>query len=372
MPLVVAGGLLAVPDAPAALFWTTTLWCAVKAVRSRSLAWWAAAGVAAGLATLSKYSALFLAPGVLLWLLSEPGARKQLATPGPWVAAALAVIIFSGNVLWNADHHWLTFTKQFGRIAPTRFAPGHLADFLAAQLLLINPLIAIFLFRSLTEASMRATLTPLVAISAPFASYLLVHSLHDSVQAHWPAPIYPAVAICAALAAGRMMDRPGWAALRRSASVLGFALFPLLLLVLLVPTPITTRLISPVLGWSPFARRLEDERIARGAAWIGVLSYGLAAELSDEPAIRAPIFQITERDRYLSLGMAAPDISRPGLIVDLYRRIDPAALRACFGQVTPLATIRRVDSSPLAKSYTLLFVSDPRRDVVRLGCGPGT
>ena len=57
------------PDAPASLFWAVTLWrCAVPGDARRG-GWWLAAGVAAGLAVLSKYSALFLAPGVLLWLL---------------------------------------------------------------------------------------------------------------------------------------------------------------------------------------------------------------------------------------------------------------------------------------------------------------
>ena len=63
--LVACGGFLAVPDAPAALFWALTLWSVLKATRSGSIAWWLAAGAAAGLATLSKYSALFLGPGTL-------------------------------------------------------------------------------------------------------------------------------------------------------------------------------------------------------------------------------------------------------------------------------------------------------------------
>ena len=50
MPLVALGGFLAVPDAPASLFWTLTLWCCFRGVRASSNVWWAAAGGAAGLA----------------------------------------------------------------------------------------------------------------------------------------------------------------------------------------------------------------------------------------------------------------------------------------------------------------------------------
>ena len=281
MPLVAAGGFLAVPDSPAALFWALTLWCALKAVRGEAPRWWIGAGLMAGLAALSKYSALFLAPGIVLWLACEGSSRRLLSTPAPWLAAVIAIAVFSLNIGWNADHHWLTFSKQFGRIASSHFAPAHLAMFLAAQVLLINPLIAIFLVRACMTVRTRTLLTPLIATSAPFFAYLLIHSLHDSVQAHWPAPLYPALAVCAAIAAGQA-TRPGRPmSLRRAAPMVGFAIYPLALLMLWLPAPLLTPIAGPILGWPRFAQRLEDARVASGAAWIGTLSYGLAAQLAD-------------------------------------------------------------------------------------------
>src|SRR5262249_45688669 len=57
--LVGAGAMLAIPDAPASLFWQLTVWSVLRAFRGeRAWAWWLAAGAAAGLATLSKYSGL--------------------------------------------------------------------------------------------------------------------------------------------------------------------------------------------------------------------------------------------------------------------------------------------------------------------------
>ena len=122
---VCLGGMLAIPDAPASLFWTLTLWALAARVAQRmSLGWWAAAGVAAGLGVLSKYSALFLAPGVVLWLLLIPGGLAALRRPGPWLAALVAGGLFSVNVVWNAQNHWESFTKQFGRAAPQGLEPG--------------------------------------------------------------------------------------------------------------------------------------------------------------------------------------------------------------------------------------------------------
>jgi 4-amino-4-deoxy-L-arabinose transferase-like glycosyltransferase len=372
MLLVVAGAVLAVPDAPAALFWTLTLWCCLRAIASaRATRWWIAAGVAAGLACLSKYSALFLAPGILVWLVWRPQTRSWLGRPGPWIAALIAALIFSLNVGWNATHHWLTFIKQFGRIAPSHLAPVHLAAFVVAQGLLLNPLIALFLIRSLVDRTSRERLAPFMAISAPFVAYLLLHSLHDSVQAHWPAPLYPSLAVCAAAGAGEASRKGRWNRLRLAAPVLGLAFYPLLLALALLPATVTGRLTGPVQGWPAFARRLEAMRSQTHAGWIGTFSYGLTAELADETAIRAPILQITERDRYLDLPLSRPNMNSPGLILDLARRVDRAALERCFTYVRALGVLERVTPSAPGRAYAVYFVSDARADIVGAGCRPG-
>jgi len=371
MLLVAAGGFLAVPDAPAALFWTATLWCAVKAERASSMAWWLAAGAAAGLAALSKYSALFLAPGILVWLAWTPGGRAALRRPGPWLAAVFALLVFGLNVAWNASHHWLTFIKQFGRIAPGQLAPRYLIEFIFTQALLLNPLIAAFVVRAFARRGSSAGLAPFVATSAPFIAYLLIHSLHDRVQAHWPAPVYPALAIIAAMGAETVAGAPSWARLRTAAPVFGLGVCAALL-VWLALAPGVGGVIDParpVRGWPAFARSLEALRAQRGAAWIGTESYGLAAELDDEPGLRAPILQISERARYQDLATATPpDLSRPGLIVDLPRRMDLAALRQCFTRLQPLGTLTRGAPREPGTPYAVILVAGPRRDILRAGC----
>ena len=380
MLLVAAGGFLAVPDAPAALFWTLTLWCALKASDSpsRSAAWWLAAGLAAGLAALSKYSALFLGPGILLWLASTNAGRARLRGPGPWLALLAAAALFSLNIGWNAGHHWLTFAKQFGRVAPHRLAPRYLIEFLAVQALLLNPLIAVFVGRAASRGrdgtAARPQLGIFVATSAPFVGYLILHSLHDRVQAHWPAPVYPAMAIIAAFAAAGVDGRKGWAAPRAAAPVLAVVVIAALLAYLALSPRLPNAFADPALavrGWPSFSARLDGLRATRQAAWVGTSSYGLAAELADEPAIRAPILQISERARWRGLDLGAqPDLTRPGLVVDLPRRIDEAALRRCFARVDTLAPLDRGTPAGHAARYAVFEVSMPIRDVFGLGCWP--
>jgi len=376
MPLIAAGGILAVPDAPASLFWVATLWCALKARRERLASWWLAAGLSAGLACLSKYSALFLAPGVGLWLLTSREGRRELRWPGPWLAALVALAVFGLNIAWNAQHHWLTFAKQFGRVASGGLSPLHLPEFLIGQFLLINPLITALAIRALGSRRSRVDsavdLSLFVATSAPFALYLAFHSLHAQVEAHWPAPIYPAIAVCAA--AGAQVAWGAWKWVRATAAPLGFAVALAAALWLIIPAADLAPPVDPALpirGWSPFATGVESQRERAGAGWIAAVSYGLTAELGGERDLRAPVIELYDRVRYRDLRLGPPpDLAKPGLVVDLTRRLDLVGLRRCFAEVQPLGTLRRGDGGGPWKSYAAAIVSGPRVPILVSGCPP--
>jgi 4-amino-4-deoxy-L-arabinose transferase-like glycosyltransferase len=372
------GGILATPDAPATFFWIVTLWCLAKIWAGRSPAWWIAAGLAAGLALLSKYSALFLAPGVLLWLGMTQDGRQRLRTVWPWAAALLALALFGLNVVWNAQHHWITFAKQFGRVAASGFSPNYLVELLISQFVLLNPMIALYAARGVSqgwrERSAPASVHLLlpIATSAPFVAYLLLHSLHDRVQGHWPVPVFASLVICAVVAAERGAQTRLACTLRRAAIAGGFALSALALTYMAAPQSQTLSGFDPTLplrGWRKFSMTVDQRRQEQQAAWIGTVSYGALAQLSAERVIDAPIVQIKERSRYDGVGSAETDIRRPGLIVDLARRLDPADLQRCFEHVTFVGPIQR---GPPAVKHTALYaayrVSGPRVDVLRNGC----
>ena len=370
------GGMLAIPDAPASLFWTATLWCAARAWRRPGPGWWLAAGVAAGLGVLSKYSALFLAPGVVLWLMLEPDGLKVLRRPWPWLAALIAGAFFALNVAWNAQNHWVSFAKQFGRVAPEGVAPTHLLEFLGTQFLLLTPLIAVFAALGVIRGVRRPPapggidLRLPIATSAPFALYLLVHALHDRVQGHWPAPLFGALAICAAAAAPSGRTRAG-RALNWLTPAIGFAVGAGALLVAALPAPAIFGAHDPMLalrGWPAFARDVERLRAQSGAAWVGTESYGVYAQLDLEGAIKAPLLEVIERDRYRKDQASVPDFSRPGLVVDLARRMKVFDVGRCFARVTPYAELVRAGAPGKNQRYSAFLVSGPKRDPWIRGC----
>jgi dolichol-phosphate mannosyltransferase len=100
------------PDAPLLFFWALTLtwvWQAMDTGRPR---WWLAAGAALGGGMLSKYTAAFLVPSVLLYLLRSMRDRRWLATPWPYLAGICSLLVFSPVLYWNWAHQWVSFRFQ--------------------------------------------------------------------------------------------------------------------------------------------------------------------------------------------------------------------------------------------------------------------
>lgn len=370
--LVGFGAMLAVPDAPSTLFWTAALWALLKARATGKPLWWLMAGVAAGLATLSKYSALFLAPGVFLWLVFSSEGRAELRKPWPWLTCITAALLFGVNAWWNAGHHWQSFTKQFGRVSPGPLTPQYLFELLLLQPLLLNPLIAAFAWKPFDLRRLKTwgvDLSLFVLTVLPFLAYLMIHSLHARVQEHWPAPLYPALALMAAAAADGVEPGSIWGRLRALAAPFGIGVSALLLIYAASGLSWLGKSDPsiPLKSWPEFARQLESERRLTGAAWIGTLSYGVNGELSAQRAIKAPVLQLMERDRYSFLPPSSADMGKPGLVVDLARREGLAALQACFAEVRPLPEVVRGPLQVKNTTYSTWLVSHPRK-VVEGGC----
>jgi 4-amino-4-deoxy-L-arabinose transferase-like glycosyltransferase len=165
---------------------------------------WLGVGAAAGLGLLSKFSALFLGLGVLLWLILDRKARKWLLSPWPYLGAILAMLIFLPNLLWQSQHHWQTFAFQLARTGAGHFTLRFLGEFLAAQLGLATPLIFVLMAAGLWRATKLVKgeagggLLMLAILAWVGLGYFIAHSLHDRVQGNWPCFLYPALCILAA------------------------------------------------------------------------------------------------------------------------------------------------------------------------------
>jgi len=108
-------GVLTTPDTVLALFWVIALHEALAALprNGRVQRWrWLSAGAATGLGLLGKYTMVMIGPVFLIALLTLD--RRALRTPWPYLGGLVALLVLLPNLIWNAQHDWLTLRFQFG------------------------------------------------------------------------------------------------------------------------------------------------------------------------------------------------------------------------------------------------------------------
>jgi len=135
----VTGGTWVLPDGPLIAALLGAAYALLRAIEAPSLRWWLLAGVCAGLALLSKYSAILSIGGAFLFLLVSPAQRRLLLTPYPYLAAVAAAVVFCPVVIWNAGHHWASFAFQGDRALGMAFHPFAPLATLGGEALFILP-----------------------------------------------------------------------------------------------------------------------------------------------------------------------------------------------------------------------------------------
>jgi 4-amino-4-deoxy-L-arabinose transferase-like glycosyltransferase len=188
-----AAGAFALPDGPFLFFSLLTLWALAEALvrQPGAIVPWLWVGLAWAGALLSKYHAVFLPAGALLYMLVSPRCRSLLLSPGPYLAVAIGFVGFTPVLYWNATHDWASFVFQGGRALGWQLRPaGPLLLALGTMALLFPWLWLVMMqtlawrlraFRRLADVD---RLFVCVAI-VPLAFFLAV-SCGRQVVMHWP------------------------------------------------------------------------------------------------------------------------------------------------------------------------------------------
>ena len=95
-------------------------------------------GLAFGLGWWAKYFVVVLAAPLALFLLFDRDARRHLARPGPWIAAAVTLLVVAPNLYWLVAHGAQPFGYAEARAAEPSGAIDHLVhplQFFAGQFL---------------------------------------------------------------------------------------------------------------------------------------------------------------------------------------------------------------------------------------------
>ena len=97
--MAAVGTLIVTPDAPLLVASSFILFYLAKVLETGRGAWWLAVGAAVGAALLSKYTALFFGPAILIWLASVPKLRRWLISPWPYLGGLVSLRYFAGHSL---------------------------------------------------------------------------------------------------------------------------------------------------------------------------------------------------------------------------------------------------------------------------------
>ena len=214
-PLFTAGAMLATPDAPMVSFLCGATHYLHRALTREKTGAWLLAGLFAGLALLSKYTAVLFFPSVLLYLWFGRD-RRCLTRKEPWLACALAALLFSPVVIWNASHEWVSFAFQWTHGFDTREFPQwrHLVDYLGSEAAVVGPVLLGLLLGALLsvarawdeQSSCRRLLWWLAVVPMLF---FLCSSLFQKVEANWPCFAYvPGILLVVDVYRDRLMQ-PG-------------------------------------------------------------------------------------------------------------------------------------------------------------------
>jgi 4-amino-4-deoxy-L-arabinose transferase-like glycosyltransferase len=123
-------------------FWAlagTAYWMALRRGR---LVHWLLLGFAIGAAAWAKYFVVVLVLPLALFVLLDRQARRCLATPGPWLAIAMAALVISPHAVWLVQNDFLPFAYAERRAVVFRGALDYIRQpigFVLSQLGFLIP-----------------------------------------------------------------------------------------------------------------------------------------------------------------------------------------------------------------------------------------
>ncbi|MCX6277552.1 MAG: glycosyltransferase family 39 protein [Bacteroidetes bacterium] len=197
----VLSGTFILPDTPQVFFWLLSLYFLLKALSDESLSGKSKnlmlyAGVAVGLAFLSKYHSVFLLLGTFLYMLFYN--RKWFLVKETYFSFFIFLLLTLPVVFWNIENQFISFTFHENRVGITE-SGLQLQYFLtevAGQFFYNNPVNVVIIIAALVALIRKrsfldvAYVRLLLLISLPLILLFLGFSLFRSTLPHWTGPGY--------------------------------------------------------------------------------------------------------------------------------------------------------------------------------------
>jgi hypothetical protein len=370
---VSVGSFIATSDAAVIATSAFTLYCLAQIEKSDNGFWWLGVGVFVGLGMLSKYTTVFLACGIVLWVVITPQRRRWVFNPYSISGAIISVLLFAPVVIWNWNHEWISFVYQSGRTNTHQFSLRYLDDYIGSQAAFLTPpvfILGILAFRKIPglvriPASTRVLILSLVA---PTFVYFAWHSLHERVEGNWPEVMYPPFVLAATMSiqAARTgsLKAPWTNWSRRLMLPVGAGLAALVYVqALFGPIPLGRK--DPVsrelaYGWHDIGKDIAAIASKNDAARIITSDYTTNSWLRFYLPSKTPVTQINERLRWANEPPPPGDaFAHPVLYIcrDSCQFLND--VRSGFEHFELLTQITRTRNEQPIETYSVYFADQP-------------
>ncbi len=265
------------------LVWTVLIRLVVAILQNDRQRLWLVAGAVLGVGLQNKNLVGFLAAGLVVGIAATPGLRHHLRSPWAWGGAAVALLIWLPNLVWQAQNGWpqaelgADIREEYGNV-------GGLAELVLLQAVMINPLGAVLAAIGGVAAFRRPEWRFVRPVPIAYVLLLVVFALTGGKN-YYLLGLLPALA-----AAGSVVVEQRWSSVgvrRFTAAVAVTALFPLPALLPVLPAQTLGDTFWPALnedqletiGWPSVVgtvRGVVDELPDRAGAVVVAQNYGEA------------------------------------------------------------------------------------------------
>jgi 4-amino-4-deoxy-L-arabinose transferase-like glycosyltransferase len=327
-------------------------------------------GFAIGAGLLAKYAMIYILPGLLLAAAFDKRARALLARAELWLALAVALVVASPNLIWNAANGFLTFRHAGGNVSGEPIEPSVLRplEFLSAQFAVFGPVVfgiaaaAIALARNHRTSRLWPQDRILLAFALPALVAVTATATLTHAYANWAAMSFiPLAVLAAAILVRQNLHVLLWGSLAlglwAQVTLIGADAFAtrISLPFLARPNPYFR-----TLGWNAYGRTVGELARKHG---ISVIATDTRAEVAsllyywrDQPEqILAwattddlPGFEIT---RGLTTAAAQP-------VLFVSQCQDADRLEKFYAKVTPLGVV--VPDGPMPRAFTAFTLEESR------------
>ncbi|MBX6332749.1 MAG: glycosyltransferase family 39 protein [Gemmatimonadaceae bacterium] len=369
------------------LCWAAALYALARLCRDDDRRWWLALGAALGAGLLSKLIILVLGAAMLAALLLTP-MRRALATPWPWLAALLALLIGSPTIVGQVRLGF-PIVGQMGELRNAQLEHVSAGEWLTSIATLGPTMLvaAIGAIALLGDRAMRRFRAVGLACVIAFATIFALHG-----KPYYAAPVYPALFAAGGVWFGRVRGaRVGaWVRAAMAVLIVAYGIVPVLPLALPILSVRDTARFAAAIGVTSPLRTNTGDRLTlpqdfadmlgwpEQAAAVAAVYHALPPEQQREAVVLAGNYgEAGAIDLYGPRHGLPPAIStqgtyylfgpgdRPGRVL-ITIGLEPEHLARLYDSVRVAGYVDTPDAVPEERHVPILVCTGPRQTLQAL------